>query len=281
MPEQADPMRRPALSLIPRLPGVPVFNYHGLADLVPGEVPAAARQFWLSPIEFRSHLARIHDLGFHAIHLDAMENRSSSPAARLPNVALTFDDGLLTDYETAFPLLAEFGMKAAFFLNTATIGQKGYLDWAQIAEMQRHGMSIQSHSHRHLDLTVLPNAALEAELTQSKQCLEDRLGIRVDFIAAPRGVLDRRVIHRALAIGYRAVCSTRCWPACPGSNVISRITLRRGTQIEEFCGFLTGEFWPYARRLSRGLLLRPLGISGHVWGILRHRWLKQPAMVSK
>jgi peptidoglycan/xylan/chitin deacetylase (PgdA/CDA1 family) len=281
MPEQAASIRKAVHLLVPSLSGVPIFNYHGLADLVPPEVAVAARQFWLTPAKFRSHLVHIRENGFQTILLDPLKSRVLSPAPELRNVALTFDDGLLTDYETAFPLLAGFGMKATFFLNTATIGQDGYLNWAKIAEMQRHGMSFQSHSHRHLDLTVLPTPALDAELAESKQRLEDHLGAQVDFIAAPRGVLDRRVIRRALLIGYRAVCSTRCWPARPGSTVITRVTLHREVQIEEFRGFLTGEFWPYACRLSRGLLLRPLGVAGHLWGILRYRWLNQPAAISK
>jgi len=281
MPEQTAAIRRAARYLSPTLSGVPIFNYHGLADPVPYEVPAAARQFWLSSTKFRSHLAHVRANGFETVLLDALKDRVVCQVSEFRRVSLTFDDGLLSDYETALPLLAEFGMKATFFLNSATIGQDGYLDWAKIAEMQRHGMSIQSHSHRHVDLTVLPIAALDAELTESKQRLEDRLGTRVDFIAAPRGVLDRRVIHRALAVGYLGVCSTRCWPARPGSTVITRITLHREVQIEEFRGFLTGEFWPYARRLSRGLLLRPVNVAGHLLGILRYRWLKQPFEVSK
>jgi peptidoglycan/xylan/chitin deacetylase (PgdA/CDA1 family) len=270
---------RPLIRLM--LPGVPIFNYHGLAESVPQEASLAARRFWLSRTEFRSHLAHIREEGFRVALLDDLKNRDVGPVPKLPAVILTFDDGLVTDYEIAFPLLVEFAQRAVFFLNTATIGQAGYLDWAKIAEMQRNGMSFQSHSHRHVDLTVLPTPALEAELTESKRRLEDCLGSRVDFLAAPHGVLDRRVVRRALAVGYRAVCSTRCWPARPGSTIFTRITLHRGVQIEEFHGFLTGELWPYARRLSRGLLHRPLAIAGHLCGVLRYRWLKQPATVSK
>ncbi len=266
-----------------RLPGVPIFNYHGLAESAPREASLEARPYWLSPTEFRSQLAHIREKGFQVVLMDQLQlkDRAVDLVAKLPAVVLTFDDGLASDYEIAFPLLAEFGQRAVFFLNTATIGKAGYLEWSRIAEMQRNGMSFQSHSHRHVDLTVLPNLTLEAELTESKQRLEDRLGSRVDFLAAPHGVLDRRVVHRALAVGYRGVCSTRCWPARPGSAILTRITLRRDVQIGEFHGFLTGELWPYARRLSHGLLYSPLAIAGHFYGVLRHRWLKQPATVSK
>lgn len=263
------------------LPGVPIFNYHGLAESAPKEASLEARPYWLSPTEFRSQLAHIREEGFEVVLMGDLKDRAADSVSKLRSVVLTFDDGLVSDYEIAFPLLAEFGQRAVFYLNTATIGKPGYLEWSNIAEMQRNGMSFQSHSHRHMDLTVLPDLTLDAELTESKQCLEDRLGSRVDFLAAPHGVLDRRVVHRALKVGYCGVCSTRCWPARPGSAILTRITLRRDVQIEEFHGFLTGELWPYARRLSYGLLHKPLAIASHLGGVLRHRWLKQPAPVSK
>ena len=170
------------------LPGVPIFNYHGLAESVPQEASPAARKYWLSPTQFRSQLAHIRQEGFHVALLDELKDRAVSPVPKSPVVVVTFDDGLVTDYEIAFPLLAEFGQRAVFFLNTSTIGRTGYLTWAQVAEMQRNGMSIQSHGHRHVDLTVLPSLVLESELIESKHRLEDRLGSQVDFLAAPHGI---------------------------------------------------------------------------------------------
>ena len=281
MPEQLKPDEGVLRSLTPRLPGVPIFNYHGLAGSLSDDIPLASRPFWLSPTKFRSHLSHILHSGFRAILLDALKDSARSHVPGQRSVALTFDDGLSSDYEIAFPILEDFGIHATFFLNTETIGQAGYLDWARIAEMQRHGMSFQSHSHRHVDLTVLPDTALDAELTESKQRLEDHLGAQVNYIAAPRGVLDRRVVRRALTLGYRAACSTRCLPARPGSVILTRITLRRDIEIEEFHCFLSGDVWPYARRLWRGLLLRPVNAANHLYGVLRYRWLKQSAAVTK
>lgn len=264
-----------------RLPGVPIFNYHGLADAFPVQMPFIATKFFLSASKFYSHLAHIRDNGFQAILLDTLRDRTAHAMHSSRNVALTFDDGLMTDYEIGLRLLAELNMKATFFLNTATVGRVGYLDWAKVVEMQNLGMSIQSHSHRHLDLTVLSTSALDAELSESKKLLEDRLSTRVDFLAAPYGLLNHRVIERALEAGYRAVCSTRCLPARPGSTVLTRITLHRDIPMAEFHGYLTGDVWPYARRLSRGLLLRPRNIASHLYGVLRHRWFKQPTAANQ
>jgi peptidoglycan/xylan/chitin deacetylase (PgdA/CDA1 family) len=244
-------------------------------------VSQTTAQYWLSATKFHSHLAHIRDEGVHLALLDELKNRVLGTVSKLPTVVVTLDDGFASDYEIAFPLLVEFGMKAVFFLNTATVGQVGYLNWTQIAEMQRHGMSIQSHCRRHVDLTVLPTTELDAELSESKRRLEDRLGSRVDFLAPPRGLLDRRVVRRALALGYRAICSTRCLPAKPESTIFTRITLCRDVTIKEFHGFLNGELWPYTRRFSRGLLYGAMSVPGHLWEVLWYRWLKQPVTVSR
>ena len=264
-----------------RVRGVPILNYHGLSETMSPEIPVPARRFWISPTKFRSHLTCIRDEGVPTILLSEFGVKGRDAYEKSRTVVVTFDDGLLSDFETAFPLLAEFGMRAVFFLNSSTVGQAGYLNWPQIREMQRFGMSIQSHAHHHLDLTVLPTPVLDAELEESKRRLEDGLGNQVDYLAAPHGLLDRRVVRRALLMGYSAVCSTRCWPASRTSKTLTRITLHRDVQIEEFRSFLRCEFKPYARRLARGFIYRPQAIAGHLYASLRYRWFKRPVPVSK
>lgn len=264
-----------------RLRGVPIFNYHGLVELMALDVPAAARTFWLSPAQFRDHLVHIRDLGYRVVVLDDLKARGAGLTDSTRAVVVTFDDGLASDYEAAFPLLAELGMRGVFFVNTSTVGQAGYLTWARIAEMHRAGMSIQSHSHRHLDLTVLPTSVLETEIVRSKRGLEDHLACAVEYLAAPHGLVSRRVVQSALAHGYKAVCSTRCWPANPRSEVLTRITVRRDITSDGFDAFLTGQISGYARRLIRGVTHRPLTLAERFWGTVMYRWLRQEAPVSK
>lgn len=280
------PKNSSGISLAParfrlRLPGVPVFNYHGLAELVAVGIPQADQRYWLTPGQFGAHLANIREAGFRVAILDELKEGASDSAGKNRMVVVTFDDGLASDYEFALPMLAKFGMRGVFFVNIATVGQAGYLTWSQIADMHRAGMSIQSHGYHHLDLTVLPPQSLESELTQSKRSLEDHLGCPVEFLAAPHGLVSRRVVRTALANGYRAVCSTRCWPAKPQSRVLTRITLHRDITPDGFHAFLTGEVSGYARRLSRGLLYRPWTITERLVGTVRYRWLRQAAPVSK
>ena len=264
-----------------RLPGVPVFNYHGLTESFAAGIPEAEQMFWLTPAQFSAHLAHIREARFRVLLLEELKEESPNSPGKARMAVVSFDDGLASDYEFAFPMLTEFGMRGVFFVNTSTVGQAGYLTWPRIAEMHRAGMSIQSHSHRHLDLTVLPTPALESELTDSKRRLEDHLGSPVEYLAAPHGLVSRRVVRSALANGYQAVCSTRCLPANPRSKVLTRITLHRDTTPEGFHALLTGKVSGYAGRLGRGLLYRPRTLAERLVGTVRYRWLRQGARVSR
>lgn len=275
--ESENSLLRTLVSSSFKLPGVPIFNYHGLAESRNG-IPEAAQPFWLAPQQFAAHLADIKETGFRAVLLDELSDDEPDSAGK---VVVTFDDGVASDYEAAFPVLARFGLRGVFFVNTSTVGQTGYLTWSQISEMRRAGMSIQSHSHHHLDLTVLPSAALESELADSKRCLEDHLSCAVQYLAAPHGCVSRRVVRTALAGGYRAVCSTRCLPANPRSKILTRITLERDITPEGFRAFLTGQISIYARHLGRGLIHRPITLAERLVGTVIYRWFRQEAPVSK
>src|SRR5215472_4333445 len=130
------------------LPGVPVFVYHGNRDM-PGSTSLRERKYWISAGELREHCAFLRDMRYRAVSLTQLWSAESSDA---DSVVITFDDGVLSDYEVAFPILSEYGICGHFFVNTSSVGTKGYVTWAQLGEMQRGGMSIQSHAHDHVYL---------------------------------------------------------------------------------------------------------------------------------
>jgi peptidoglycan/xylan/chitin deacetylase (PgdA/CDA1 family) len=225
----------------------PVLMYHGL--LRPGERAAGERdtKYWLPAEAFRADLARLAAEGRRARRLADLWSGTDVPGG----VAVTFDDGRESDYEVAFPALADAGAEADFFVNTATVDTPGYLSWSRIREMHRAGLSFQSHSHDHIALLWLPAAALEHQLRHSKEMLEDRLGRAVDFLAVPYGLLNRRVREAAWRVGYRAVCNSLSWLSRPGSRRINRIAIHRGTSPDALAALLRGSPLPFAARGAR------------------------------
>ena len=107
------------------LGGTPVFLYHGLTLLLAPECPVRERKYWVSAAQFREHLACIGGEGCQAVLLHELWDAANGSKRKKLPVALTFDDGNSSDYEIAFPLLLEAGLRAEFFVNTATVGRKG------------------------------------------------------------------------------------------------------------------------------------------------------------
>lgn len=238
-----------------RLRGVPVFVYHGLARSDAIDASSRERKYWLRRGLFREHLEQIRSRGCQVRRLGEFWNEDTATPWRASTAVLTFDDGLASAYEIAYPLLLEAEVRADFFVNTATIGRPGFLSWAQIGEMQRAGMSFQSHSHDHVYLAWLAEGALEQQLRRSKRMLEDRLGHPVDFLSAPYGEVNSQVVRVSRQEGYKAVCSSWSWPAWPGSRVVSRVGIDRHTTPRDFRRLLTGSPLAYVLRVGRGCLI--------------------------
>jgi peptidoglycan/xylan/chitin deacetylase (PgdA/CDA1 family) len=254
-----------------RLSGIPVLMYHGIAALGVG-VDVRDRKYWVAASSFRQQLEQLRHTGRRTVGLGTHWGRQRAGDGA-NDVVLTFDDGRASDYEVAFPLLLEMGARAEFFVNTGTIGQPGHLTWAQIAEMQRAGMSFQSHGHDHIALLPLTRDMLHWQLRTSKQLLEDHLGRAVDFFAAPYGLLGRHVLETAFESGYAAVCNSRHWPAHVGARVVNRVAVHGDTSATQFAGLLEGDLSAYlpgfslmaAKELPKRMLLRlrpeALGVS--------------------
>jgi peptidoglycan/xylan/chitin deacetylase (PgdA/CDA1 family) len=112
-------------------------------------------------------------------------------------VILNFDDGRLSQYTNAIPILDKYGFKATFYVVCNYIGKKdGYMDWKEIKALQKEGHDIGSHSMNHVRLEKLSKKNVEYEVGQSKRCLQDH-GINAKSFAYPfdSGSDDKTVIN--------------------------------------------------------------------------------------
>ncbi len=203
---------------------VPVLMYHriGVAE------NAWEQKYCVAPERFRDHMRAIAGQGFRPCGLGSfLAWLDGSTALPRRSILLTFDDGFLGVHEHAFPVLRELGWPFTVFLVSGLLGKTDVwtagmnpagrthplLGEREIAEMRRAGVSFQSHTRTHPDLTGLDDAALHAELAGSRRELEALLDAPVDCLAYPFGKLDERVATAARAAGYRAAFSVQ-----PGFN---------------------------------------------------------------
>ena len=121
-------------------------------------------------------------------------------------VALTFDDGISTVFETAMPILRERNLPAHVFVITKWVGGDNrwpgqpedatpfkLMDWPQLEAIQASGFRIEAHTASHPDLRSLPNAEIEEEMEKADADIERRLGRRPQYFAFPYGYHDERV----------------------------------------------------------------------------------------
>ena len=161
--------------------------------------PTAAR-YKLTPEDFAEHLASVAATGA-SIGLLHHERR-------LPEVALTFDDGGASAEAVAIAL-ERHGWRGHFFVTTSKIGLPGFLTQEAVIELARRGHVIGSHSHTHPTyMGRLERTQIDREWTESRALLGGILGEAPAIASVPGGFVTRAVIDSAARAGYRVLLTS-------------------------------------------------------------------------
>lgn len=176
----------------------------------------------ITPGRFEEEMQALKDAGVTVISMQdflAWQRGEKSLPARC--ALITIDDGYVSAYSVAWPILKKFGYPFTMYIYTDYVkgGPKaggGSMTWEQLAEMRDAGVDIGSHTVSHSSLTGKKNrsdeeyaAWLRHELGTSKSMLEERLGIPIRTIAYPYGNNNEVVRKAAAEAGYEAAFSVR------------------------------------------------------------------------
>ncbi len=103
-------------------------------------------------------------------------------------VLLTIDDGLMSFYKNAWPILREKEIPFILFINTREVGSFNYMNWDQIKELAKNKyVFIGNHSHSHEYLVEEDSETIKKDLMKSKQLFKDNLGKNSIFFSYPFG----------------------------------------------------------------------------------------------
>jgi len=78
-----------------------------------------------------------------------------------------------------------------------------HLSHDDVRRLAGEGVTIGSHGMAHVNMTTQSDAALQAELSRSRDVLRDLSGQPVDAVSYPWGLADGRVADMARKAGYR------------------------------------------------------------------------------
>ena len=153
---------------------------------------------------------------------------------------ITFDDGDITNYTRAYPILKELGLKAHFFILAGKINTPGYLSWEEIKELHSNGMTIGSHGITHKIMLGLNQKELDYEITESKNILEKRLGFKIDYFSIPRGFYNKNIIDLIKGAGYKAIFTSSLKDH--DDFKIGRIAIKGSWDLQHFTKALSGSY---------------------------------------
>ena len=187
---------------------VPVLTFHRVAPLKP-DAPAITVDLTVDPATFTAELAALHDAGYHtvsqALLFDALYHGAALPSKP---VLISVDDGYVDDVTRILPALQRYHMVATFFVITGRFTMPGFLDAAQVRQLDRAGMDIGDHTAHHVDLRVLTAAQLRAETLGSRRVMQRTLGHFVYAFAYPFGAEDATVLAAVRAAGFTLAYTT-------------------------------------------------------------------------
>ena len=198
---------------------IPIFYYHSIG----GPEPET-----LALRDFKLHLDLLKAKSFKTITFASLLKGDYDPEEK--NAVLTFDDGLLDNYEHALPLLIEYGFIATFFVVpgfdhiTRWVNPKNR-KWSDIKKIgftipfksmgieQRKalitaGMEVGSHSFTHHKLNQIDPQCLKFEIADSKKYLEDELSNPIETFCYPNGRYNTQVVNTVREAGYIGATTT-------------------------------------------------------------------------
>lgn len=200
---------------------IPVIMYHEIVS----ERNRDTVWFDCTVKEFKDQLQKIALGGYTPISLERLYEHFTV-GAELPDkpIVLTFDDNYQGFYDLAYPLLKESKYPAAMFVHTGFVGRLDgahpKMTWETLKQLSYDPLiTIAGHTISHPNLVGMTTDAQTKEMAESKEALESKLGIKVEFLAYPEGKYDDTSLDVAKETGYKMAFTIHNGPAEMSPNI--------------------------------------------------------------
>ena len=159
-----------------------------------------------SPEIFKQHLEYLKNNNYSVLPLKNVISSLQSKESLPPNcISLTADDGFLSIYTEAFPLLVEYQFPMSVFVSTNPIDKKyaSMMTWSQLREMAPL-VDIYNHSVNHLHLVNQSAQIIEDEILSAQERIATEMSTNDKFFAYPYGEFDDSSYSYLKSEGYIA-----------------------------------------------------------------------------
>jgi len=223
---------------------VPILMYHHIEEPPPRGVPF--RSIWVHPKKFARQMRLLKLLGYKGISLrEAIPYIAGDKQGKV--AVITFDDGAMSVFNNAMPVLDRLGFTATNFFvsdyigkingwdkpplrNAPTMGIQEMKEWAA------RGHEAGGHTLTHPHLPDLPLDAARREIIDSKKKLEDIFGFELVSFAYPFGEENQMMRNFVREAGYLYAVTCEKMHAFPHHDLLGlpRHGIRRNDSLLKF-----------------------------------------------
>ncbi len=157
--------------------------------------------------QFEAHLAELKLGGYNVLPLPEII-LSLKTGKSLPNrtVGISFDDAFLSVYKNAWPRLKENGFPFTIFIATDYVDNNSpnFMNWSQIQEMTKAGVTIGSHTGSHLHMPIASEQENIEEVERAQKRINEVLNKTPSLFAYPYGETSLKIQELIKKLGFIA-----------------------------------------------------------------------------
>ena len=136
---------------------------------------------------FIKQIQLIKKLNYSFIHPEDFKKKFTFPKKQ-KKILLTIDDAFQSFYEEAWPFLRKNKVPFILFVSTEPIGNKGYMNWNQIKEIEKENfVTIGHHSHSHEYLIEKSEEEFIFDIEKANKIFKEKLGYIPTLFSYPFG----------------------------------------------------------------------------------------------
>lgn len=218
---------------------VVILGYHQIRKVEPSD-SYKAKLFITSPDTFEKEIKLLKDKGYTSIsvteYINYLKNKKENPIPE-KSVVITFDDGYLTQYTNAFPVLKKYDMNATIFLYMDCIDKyPACMTTEQIQEMIAGGSTVANHTLRHVFLIDQKESVIKKEIIENQNLLENKFGKEnvQKVFAYPYGGQDEKIKFIIQNLGYVGAIGIKRGIEKDASNIFNLNRYLMGDKMDLF-----------------------------------------------
>jgi len=142
--------------------------------------------------DFTAQMQLLKDWGYKTVTVSELAEVIRNGGYLPPRpVVITFDDGSISVFQNAYPIMQQLGFRGTLYIISYKIGGDTTMTTDMLKQMHASGWEIGSHSQTHADLSKARRRAVE--ICASKKDLTKALQLEINSFAYPYGIAGGQV----------------------------------------------------------------------------------------